>query len=219
MDAIYDEMYERNTAWLLNNPVIVDPLLLTPELDDRQCIALVAKDPITIVDINVLAEISAPLLSKWMSPRIHHTFIILRRWSNDKREKEQSWEPVKSIIRDNLTSYDIVFDRVIPVKTGLVICGTASIDINAVREKILAAGYGAGALYKCDIIHATLLRWTVPLTPGEQTEWLAKMMALYKDPGPNIYAKMTVTGFDIVLASWTMLNGSYEILDSIDLSH
>jgi hypothetical protein len=212
MDSIYDEMYIRNTNWLLNNSIIFDPLLLTPLSDDRKCIALVAKDPVELLNINEISEISGPLSDRFMCPKIHSTFIVLRGWQN-KEFEEEDWTQIKKIIQNNVVPYEIIFDRVIPVKTGLLLCGTPSLNINEIRDKIHAAGYETNALYKCDIAHTTILRWTHPLTSDEQSEWLEKIISLPRKP----YAKINVTGFDIILASWSMHPDTTAILDTIDI--
>lgn len=212
MEAIYNEMYIRNTNWLQNNPVIADPLLLDPESDRRRCIALVARHKVEFVDTKELQPICEPLSQYWISPVRHHTFIVLRGWSEDEFPKED-WTLVKKIISDNLSPYEITFDRVIPVKTGLTLCGRTTMDVNNIRDQIRDAGYETFVLYKCDIIHTTILRWTHVLPSDIQEEWLQHIMKLPEKP----YLKIRVTGFDIVLASWSMHPNTIEILDSIDL--
>lgn len=212
MDEIYDEMYTRNTAWLQKNSVISDTLLLTPHLDNRKCIALVAQDNIELLNMEDINKICDSVNNKWMTPKVHSTFLVLRGWSTDSFHQED-WTPIKNIIKNNLSSYEIIFDRVIPVKTGLVLCGTPFIDINSIRDKIRDAGYETNVLYKCDIVHTTILRWTSDLNHEEQKEWLEKIMALERKP----YARITVTGFDIILASWSMYPDTVEILDSFNI--
>lgn len=212
MDAIYDEMYARNTTWLQTNAIVPDPLLLTPSLDSRKCIALVAQGEITDINMEQITNISVPLSYAWTIPKMHSTFIVLRGW-NAKNLSNEDWTPLKSIL-STISPYEIIFDRVIPVKTGLVLCGTPSININAIRDQIRAAGYETDVLYKCDIVHTTILRWTQEITPADQAVWLQQIMALPRKP----YAKMTVTGFDIALASWSMQPGTTTLYDSIPLT-
>lgn len=204
-------MYTRNVTWLSENPIISDPLLLTPDIDNRKCIALVAKNPVQLIDITDIQQICEPLSSYWMRPKVHSTFMVLRGWSDQFINED--WTNIKEIIRENIPKYEIIFDRVIPVKTGLVLCGTPSIDINNIRDKIRNAGYETNVLYKCDIAHTTLLRWTHNLHPCDQQKWLQQINQLPRKP----YAKITVTGFDIILASWSMYHNTTQILDSIDI--
>ena len=212
MDTIYSEMFSRNTNWLMNNPIISDPLLLSPYKDHRRCIALVAKNPIKFINTDIISEICGPLSSNWMTPKIHSTFMVLRGWSESEFPNED-WSELKDIIQNDIPPYEIIFDQVIPVKTGLVLCGTPSININSIRDKIRIAGYETNVVYKCDIAHTTLLRWTHDIPFSTQQSWLQKIMSL---PHQH-YAKINVTGFDITLASWSMIPGTSDILDSVDL--
>jgi len=212
MDSIYSEMYTRNTEWLTHNPVIYDPLLLDTLSDSRKCIALIAHNDIFLLDIDPITSICSPLSSFWMCPRIHSTFIVLRGWNSSFISED--WSPLKNIIQSSLLPYDIIFDQVIPVKTGLLLCGTPSININIIRDQIRDSGYETNVLYKCDIFHTTILRWTHPLDQKDQDTWLTAIMKLPKRP----YAKITVTSLDIIKASWSMDYGTTHLLDSISLS-
>jgi len=212
MDSIYSEMYTRNTDWLTHNAVIYDPLLLDTLSDPRKCIALVANNDIELLNMDTITSICSPLSSFWMCPRIHSTFIVLRGWNSSFQPED--WSPLKKIVLSSLVPYDIIFDRVIPVKTGLLLCGTPSININCIRDKIRDAGYETDVLYKCDIIHTTILRWTHPLPQNDQAIWLNAIMALPKTP----YAKITVKSLDIIHASWSMDSATIHLLDSISLS-
>lgn len=212
MDAIYDEMVVRNTTWLTTNNIVYDPLLLCPQNDQRKCIALVGRNPVELIDTSEIDNICDPLSDKWMKPKIHSTFIVLRGWQTSNFDHEE-WTPLKDIICKTLVPYEIIFDRVIPVKTGLVLCGTPSIDINSVRDEIRHAGYDTNSSYKCDIAHTTILRWTHELDPNTQSEWLKKIISLPRKP----YAKIKVTSLDIILASWSMHPDTTKIIDSIPI--
>lgn len=209
MDAIYEEMSSRNISWLKDNAIIADPLLLTPEVDDRKCIALVVSDEIEIVDIADIEEICQPYNDCWMRPRVHSTFMVLRGWRKTSFQ-EEDWTPLRNII-NTMSPYEIIFDRVIPVRTGLVLCGIPSINVNELRDKMRDAGYETDSLYKCDIVHTTLLRWTHGISNDIKTAWLNKILSLPK----KTYAKLMVTGFHIIEASWSMIPNTFKILESL----
>jgi hypothetical protein len=206
MDLIYSEMMQRNVDWLRCNAAVVDPMLITPEQDDRRCIALIARDEISIQqDFTHMQQYG-------MRPKLHHTVLVLSGWTTKDKLVIPDLTELQQIIKE-IPSYTVVFDRLIPVKTGLVMCGTASIDVNAIRDKLRAVGYEKGALYKNDIIHSTLLRWTTQLTEKEQSDWLSTVLS----HSNSVYAELRVTRLDVVCASWTMQEGTYEVIRSFIL--
>lgn len=203
-------MRERNYKWLKENKVIYDELLLTPKLDCRNCIALTSSDQVIFED-NSIQELLKDYEDCYISPRIHHTFIVLRGWKSEKIPNED-WSDLKDFLK-NLPSYRIDFTELIPVKTGLVLCGYPSFDINSIRDKIVELGYETDVLYHMDICHTTLVRWVKEIP--NQEEWLNKVANMEK----KIYARINVENLEIVRASWTMNLGTYEILDQIKLKN
>jgi len=215
-DLIYNEMFKRNYNWLKDNPVAWDNLLVNIEKDDRKCIALVAKDNLNLINMGKIDEICDPLKEYWMRPVLHSTLMVLRGWDSTNFDNE-NWNPLKQVINENLKQYEIIFDRLIPVKTGLVLCGKVYVnneifDINKVRDKIREKGYETDVIYKTDIIHITLLRWIKPLPDNLKDEWLNNIKKLNQITN---FGSMKVDNLNIFLASWSMNFETIKLYDKI----
>lgn len=213
MNSIYDEMFYRNYNWLLNNEVVYDPLLMIPNDDNRKCIALVINNTIEILDNNIFT-INKTLKNNYIIPQIHSTFIVLKGWSTDKINwSQEDSDKIRSILVDNIIPYEITFDRLISVKSGLTLVGNPSIDVNKVRDIIREEGYETNTLYKCDIVHITIMRWINRINSVEKLKWMYDIYNMSR----KTYARVNVNSFNIVLASWTMKPSTIKILDTINL--
>jgi hypothetical protein len=207
MDRIYSEMMARNTGFYSHSGsgggggVGWDPLLKTPSEDARRCIALVAAGTIdTTPEYAALLSDMPVSPSSYASPVFHHTFLVAAPWSSEPGTYA-GWGntgAVETLLSD-VPAYSLTFDRVIPVKTGIVVCGEPSEPINEHRDRLRAAGF-CGESYTLDIAHASLCRWTEPLTSGTCADLMDYVQTRPRVP----YAHMDVTHIDIVEASWLM---------------
>jgi hypothetical protein len=211
MELIYQEMDYRNRTWLAQHPFIPDPNLLLPT-DNRRCIAVVAegvwtpgKDKSKIdqfIEENVATK-------KWIQPTLHHTFICLRPWATkgDHEAELNNYQDIAVYLKDALAGgYHIQFDRVIPVQTGITLCGLPSKDINQIRADMREKGFIIGERYTLDICHTTLLRNTAPLTEEEQTALLDTTTTL----NTGDFLTLQVTHLHICEASWCMRETEYK---------
>ena len=222
MENIYTNMYNSNTTWLKTHDFIHDTKL-NDATDDRRVIALVADGDFEYHEpwkkLNILLEETVDSGS-WMQPRLHHTFICISPLFNKDNlsstiVNDYNINEIKTIIEDKLKGgYRIVFDRIIPVKTGFVLCGTSDTDINQVRDYLREKGYINGERYHLDILHITLLRNVDMLSnQDDKNRLISAMNAFKKEP----YVTFNVKSINVTEASWTMQDGTFKILKRINL--
>lgn len=222
-EPILDKMMESNTAWLAENGFIADPKLLNPSSDTRRCIALVAQGDMYLH--HALKTLLLELHDKcphthYISPKMHHTFMIIRGWRHElysdaeiKQDTYTEWPALVNDIQTMLPSYKVTFDRAVPVKTGIVLCGKPSIDVNSVRELLREKGYVQGEPYNLDICHMSLLRWTSELPRPIQDSILHWIVGIPCTP----YITLQVHTLDLIHATWTMYDEDVDVLCSIPL--
>lgn len=210
-ECILDEMFERNLRWLEKNAFIHDPLLLSPETDGRRCIALVARGHVQlhadfktmIIDMH---KHCACAHDHWTTPTLHHTFLVMRGWQpdpshEDLKVSDDDLVTLEECIQEHLKPYAVIFDSVIPVRTGIVLCGTPGANVNRVRQKLRDINLIQGEPYELDICHVSILRWTEHVPKYMQNrimDWVQNKVS--KTP----YITMLVNAIDVVNASWTM---------------
>ena len=203
MDRIYAEMMARNTGFYSDDAGPAwDALLKTPDTDARRCIALVAAGTMSTTPEHAALVSNMPVSpASYESPVFHHTFLVAAPWSEEPGVYA-GWgdaDAVAALLRD-VPAYSLTLDRVIPVRTGIVLCGTPTAPINDHRDRLRAAGF-CGESYTLDIAHASLCRWTEPLSPGTCAGLMDYVLSRPRMP----YAHLDVTHIDIVEASWLML--------------
>jgi len=205
LDPIYSEMAARNGAFYATGDVAWDPLLKTPEDDARRCIALVASGPIRFQNADFMSRRlpSTTADAPYAIPVFHHTFLVAAPWRHEPGAYA-TWQPPADLVRilETIPAYSVSFDRIIPVKTGITLCGTPTAPINEHRQRLRDAGF-CGEGYTLDIAHASLCRWTAPLSATACRDILDLFEPL-SCPQPEPFAHMDVTHVDIVEASWLM---------------
>lgn len=182
-------MLTRNKAYLKHTPFEHDTNL--GQFDSRHCVAIVAKGTWTFNrDWNLVDTLCTELLDtgKWVQPHLHHTFLVLRGWG--------SAVPFDQDIKLHpIPKYSVTFDRIIPVKTGITLCGIPSIDINAVRDDI-RTNYYVDENCKLDIAHATLLRAKHAVSQQETD----KIVHMCENIAHGEFARLDIESFDFVVA-------------------
>lgn len=158
---IYNEMMLRNMSYIETSSCDYDALLVGD--DDRRCVALVADGEYTIelAFYNVWDQLERKLHGvQWVQPTMHHTFVMLRGWKNSSHENETDrWKLIENELRSaGMSQYRVTFDQVIPVKTGIVLCGIPTVDINAVRDCLRQKGLVQGEVHigHCAHIYPTV---------------------------------------------------------------
>ena len=190
LSTIHDEMFNRNYRYLMSNPAEYDPEM---ETSSKRCIALVAQGPLKISNTSIF-KFYEKYSEYAVMPNLHHTFLILRGWKLEHPPEDFTQ------IKDELVKYSVVFNRLVPTKTGCALVGTPSCDINSIRDNIRKLGYSQDAPYKLDICHLTLFRWIKPVPRNIQTEFLNEL-SNFPIQG---YLKLDVTQFQVTKASLTM---------------
>lgn len=217
LENIYKEMVQNNIEWLQNNSFISDTELTVPYQDTRRCLAFVGNGILKYSNewINIQHILDTVDGNKWMRPRIHHSFISIHPWVEDTSKIIfNSTEMIGNILQEHLSGgYTIIFDRIIPVKTGFVLCGTCDKDINIIREHLRSLGLVKGERYKLDIAHMTLLRNTKQVSFEEQERIIDMFCSVPKTP----YACLTVKSLDCVVSSWSMIDGTYSTYETFSL--
>ena len=231
-DNIYSKMTETNYNYLNSNLFSFDSSLTTScknSLDNldspgqqQKCVALVCAGSFDFSDKwhefkNKITSY-APL-SKLVFPELHHTFLVIKQWkqcdnsSNISAVTPSECESLLQLLVD-VPKYSVIFDRFIPVKTGLVLCGTPTININLIRDHIRKSVCIDPESYHLNICHMTMLRWTSQLTDDEQRTFLEWIKSL----GVQRYVTLRVNTIDIVHATWLMDQKDISVLDSIKLN-
>lgn len=198
MEAIYSKMLGANSNY---GSFLPDSILKHPYEDERRCYALVTDGDWVFHDgwSNITPLLNEIDTNAWITPQLHHTFLTLHPHADKYTVDWQ--ELVKEV--DKIPTYTVTFDRVIPVKTGFVLCGIPSIDINAYRNTLREKGFIQEERYHCDIAHATLIRCIGPVNNYDQV--MSDWMGLPKMP----YATLEVKKINILKASWCMYPGTY----------
>ncbi len=211
METIYTEMEERNYALTSSSPFIADPLLLDPASDGRRCVALVARGVWSAGPLAPLLE-GLPSLPYFVAPKFHHTFLVCRGWGSPPLGEGEA-ESILQAAAAVIPRYRVVFDRVVPVITGVALCGLPSFDLNGARDLLREGGHARGERYHLDIAHATLLRCVRTPPREEQDSLLRKIREMPR----GVYHTLDVTHLDLVEASWTMEAQTYRRLGQITL--
>lgn len=220
MESIYESMRLRNEAWLAQHSFEADPHLCAVHQDSRRCLALVAEGEWTMHEPawSQLQALLTKQTGQWMQPHLHHTYLVVAPWQDHPFSPEQKAAFLQRF-PDGLEEllpchqYTVTFDRVLPVRTGLVLCGdTAEADINctrdAVRQHMHALGMPQAEQYYLDILHASILRLCATTTNELTQTTTAAIQQLAYQP----YASLTVHTISLVEASWSMLPGTVQTL-------
>jgi len=214
----YEEMDTRNREWLSKNSPIYDPLLVSEDAysDKRRSLALIAHPDsdtrFTSHWFSLIGQLLTNIDSKlFVKPLFHQTFLVTSPWidgtTQTEHENLRAKVDLMNITMPAIKPYDITFDRLIPTKTGLVMCGIPSRCLDDDRNALRAAGL-CGELYHLDIVHSSILRWTAPVPPKEVEAMLA-ICDSFKKPD-TIFATMRVNELLHTEASWLMYN--YRVL-------
>ncbi len=209
METIYSDMVRRNYALLSASTFVADPLLLEPDSDPRRCIALVARgvwsdgpDPIPALDVQ----------GYFVEPKPHHTFLVCRGWGGSISEPDA--ERILGLASKVVPRYSIHFDRIIPVATGIALCGTPSIDLNKARDTVRSFGLTEREPYHLDIAHTTL--WRCVSSPPEKVK--DSILSTLAEQGEGkVYRTLQVTHLDLLEASWTLQPNTYRRLGQVTL--
>jgi hypothetical protein len=194
--------------------------------DYRRCIALVADGDWEFSDkfkktISYLFDDLDP--DCYVTPRLHHTFLVARPLEcispdseyhlsyNDKKRLEEA-------IREYVKQYTVVFDKLIPVGSGVLFAGGDDVldEVNLMRECFRSSDLIYGERYRMNIIHFTYLRWKK--RGPWQEEMLGKIEAIQSSlEEGEFFAKLTVTKISIVEASWLLRPQECKVLSIVDL--
>lgn len=213
-------MFDSNMNFLKLHNFVADSELNNPN-DSRRTIALISDgvykfhEPWNELEQFLNSTVQSNI--GWIQPKLHNTFICSSPFVDNV-----SLIDVNSAVIDKISSelqtllindYTIVFDRIIPVTTGFVLCGTSDKDINYVRDTLRSKGLIKDERYHLDIIHITLLRNVCNITEHEKKNILSQMLLFKRQP----YITLQVTAINITIASITMKENTYNVLKRINI--
>ena len=192
-------MDARQRDWLKAHPVEYDPLLINSGLDSRRCIALIAKgswewQTQSSIAIDTLLHQYLPY---GIRPTLHHTIYNISGWQGYNYD---ALDKIADAARKTIRQYTVTFDRLIPTRGGLALCGTANQDLNKWRNEMYTNSLSIYAEVPTNIIHSTLYRFTRPFT--QTNKWLNDIDATFGSTQPATIATLTVNKIELVETSW-----------------
>lgn len=220
MENILADMTERQHKWLQTHPFQPDTLLVPAKLDSRRCIALVARGPVHLhpefKDLMKNIHQACPQ-GQWQTPNLHHTFIVARGWRSTCHDHnlQENFTDLAHCVQSHVPKYSVVFNQVIPVRTGIVLCGIPSFPINRARQALRDRGYIHDEPYHLDICHVSILRWTGSDVPSDMQ---LKICQMIRDFPRQAYITMHVDHIDVVHASWMLRDEDIKVLHRIRLT-
>ncbi len=114
---------------------------------------------------------------------------------------------VTGTVVNGIPCFDIVFDQLVVTPSSILILGLPSADVNTFRVRLRHEMSRAGLLvaepYKMDIVHATLVRFTEPLSQS-QVESLVKTV---KSFDRKFLGKLVVDHYSVGPATGKMQPG------------
>jgi HAD superfamily hydrolase (TIGR01509 family) len=219
MDAVYEEMYARNRSWLedqVDGCFHSDARLAAN--DQRRCLALVARGTWTCPAQQAWGDLRRHVrlhtASAGVEPALHMTFLVVAPWQDGPFADSQVQAVCRALEGWSFepSTLTVTFDRILPVRTGLVLCGDSP-DREAiaqgrdqVRERLAAHGLPLAESRRLDIMHATLWRSCVAL-PGLSSR-LLPLCGQRQQPMLVLH----VDRLELVEASWCMQPGTVRCL-------
>lgn len=223
LEKIYDEMEERNAKAIHENGLSYDPLLKEDE-DSRRCLAAFCFKKFTFENPlfqQLIAELKQTfpndiVYTVYENPKetqavLHHTFMQFATFTEAERIPEYDAYCQQKDITSFIPSYEIKYDRMIAIPSGIVIVGTPSIDINkyrdAIRDEMTKDGFKPLEPYKNNICHSTLLRFAEKLEKGSKEEQAKKekLFQIVEKYKRRLIAVLKADRFYVHSASWRML--------------
>lgn len=224
---IYNEMITRNRTYLKNNSFSYDSLILDGVNDKRRCLAIIAEGEWTfspryreivkdIVNICGNGDFCNSKIA--IEPRTHHTFLTLKPFAiggNFLIDKTYLKKVVKALKDMSIKPYEVCFDKIVPVSTGITVVGGDSILdwMNERREELRKLELVTEDRYKMDILHFTSLRWGGFISDVKKKQVLDYIDSIIPQP----LAKVRVSRLNIVEASWLCRPEECKVLTIIDL--
>ena len=228
--GIYDDMRSRQLKDLeTTKQLLADPLVQSHLQDDRKCIALYTffdswKPSPTwdLFELNLKLEFGNQNvygLDKKDGENVLHFTIMQVLGFDDYVEHSSDFvgnlDKYVNIIRPILEKYlpfKICFRGAMAIKTGLILCGYPSIDINStirteINDQLDLLGLKRRN-YMNNIVHSTVVR----VSKGELglSDKLLQFAAMYQD---CYFGEVEVSGFDLSKSSWRMRSYELELFD------
>lgn len=160
----------------------------------------------------------------FITPRVHHTFMIAKPWIHGEYcSEDPTWNPLSHEISTRIPAYSVSFQHFIPVKTGLVLTGYPTVNLNTIRDGFRKDQWVSGELYTNDIVHMTILRWISLPSPVQMNRflnWCTSRFSLspFSSSCQKEYIRLSVNTIHITNASWCLFDREYSIFRSIPLA-
>jgi len=196
LNLVYLDMVKRNMEYLREN------IVNTTQSNTQRCIALVAHGDLAFSQ--EFEKLKPTLFSAIrnsggtvVEPELHHTVLVIKNFCDGPSELSvDEIECIRTATTATQT-YNVVFDRIIAVKTGVVLCGIPNIDVGVVRDNLRKVCHPEEP-YHLDICHMTLFRWTqAPSSMHHQQTFLNWVLEQKR----TVYATFKVNALDLVDAT------------------
>lgn len=224
--SIYSEMLSRNLRTVQTSGPSFDPDLLV-ECDDRRCFAsysFLNQNLSSFSDkfYELVDTISAtfpehvlyrPFPEEEKAARLHYTY--MQHIGFDHCPLAINPLPtfvslLGKVLENSLGSFTITYLGIIPLRSGIVMIGFPSVDVNASRNLLRSIckleGIQSKEPYLNNIVHSTLLRFTTPLSNAQLSEFYRIC-----DAFRTCYlGRAMITSLNSGFASWKMSKAEIE---------
>lgn len=217
--SIYSEMLSRNVKSVESNGTGFDEILLGEE-DNRRCWASYAffTEPLaqfsdafhelsstlsTLFPTHVLYR---PFPQEPSAARLHYTYMQHIGFDDfpDIKPSEKMISLLGRTLESSLGPFSITYVGLIPLRSGIVMIGFPSTDVNSSRSILRSLcqreDMDLREPYLNNIVHSTLLRFTSPLDSSQ----LAQLFKICEEYRVRFLGKAMVTSFSYGPASWKM---------------
>jgi hypothetical protein len=217
---IYSEMLLRNLGTVQTNGTTFDPDLLL-EQDDRRCFASysffsenVANFSDSFHDlVDCLSEtfpehvLYRPFPNESKAARLHYTYmqhIGFEHYNPAVKPSSTFVSLLCKVLENSLGPFTITYMGLIPLRSGIVMIGFPSADVNASRNLLRnlckQEGIEVREPYLNNIVHSTLLRFTAPLRDAQLSEF-HRICEAYRT---KYLGRVIISSFSSSAASWKM---------------
>lgn len=177
LSYIYQEMYERNLKNLKENNFLFDPKL--EEDDSEFCFAVFCENIEYKMHEelgNIIKSFPENFKEKMVfydidgDAKLHFTLLQILGFNFRGNIISEDYKKIMTDILD--VSFEIRYRHLIPVKSGFILCGYPSIDVNELREKIRKKLRDSSLRfeepYYNNIVHSTFIRFKQELSQNER---------------------------------------------------
>jgi HAD superfamily hydrolase (TIGR01509 family) len=223
LQGIYSEMIPRNLDLVRLNGIKYDGAL-NASVDNRRChAAFTLFDGINWFPTSAFMQLeqevhtilgSDQILYRVIRPNegrpqvggLHFTLMQLIKFElfDACSVPEDYYEVLQAMLVSSLTAFEINFHSIALTPTSLLLLGTPSVDVNHargyLRREMARIGYPLFEPYKSDLVHATIARFSKPMTPST----IEKLSTLVNRFPNTQLGRLNVSHITLAPGSWRM---------------